>query len=396
MTVRTRDPVRSARVLALQALVDVDAGARANVIVPQLLGTSRLAERDRAFVTELVYGTVRMQRACDWLVHPHVRRRPDSEVMAALRLGAYQMAFLGTPAHAAVSATVEALGGPGRGFANAVLRRVAEQLAAGPPAWPDDATRLSYPDWILERLGADIGAEATLAALAAMNEPASATVRADGYVQDLASQWVAAAAGAGSGSGSGERVIDLCAAPGGKATWMAYGPGGPSSPGPDRPSLVVAADLDLGRAEVMAANASRLGLDNVATVVADACRAPLRLRSFDSVLVDAPCSGLGVLRRRPDARWRIQPGDLPRLAALQRRMVDAALALVRPGGLLVYSVCTLTLVETAGIDRWLAEAHPSATPVMPPGAPWTRIGRGARLLPQAAGTDGMFVLALRR
>jgi 16S rRNA (cytosine967-C5)-methyltransferase len=394
--------VRTARALAIQALVEVDGGARANVIVPELLGTSGLAERDRAFVTELVYGTVRMKRACDWLFNRHVRRRPDPDVLAALRLGAYQMVFLGTPAHAAVSATVDALGGPGRGFANAVLRRVAEQSASGPPSWPDDATRLSYPDWMVERLIADVGREDALAALAVMNEAASATVRPDGYIQDLASQWVAAvAAGV---AGPGDRIIDLCAAPGGKATWMAYGPGGPSgspaapSPtGTGRPALVIAADIDLGRAQVMAGNASRLGLGNVATVVADACRPPLPGGSFDRVLVDAPCSGLGVLRRRPDARWRIQPDDLPRLAALQRRMVDAALPLVRPGGVLVYSVCTLTLAETAGIDRWLAEAHPEARPVMPPGLlgpPWERTGRGARLLPQAAGTDGMFVLAL--
>jgi 16S rRNA (cytosine967-C5)-methyltransferase len=390
--------VRSARALAILALVRVDDGARANVIVPELLGTSGLAERDRAFVTELVYGTLRMQRACDWLFKKHVRRRPDPDVLAALRLGAYQMAFLGTPAHAAVSATVDALGGAGRGFVNAVLRRVAEQSAAGAPTWPDVATRLSYPDWIVERLVADVGREDALAALAAMNEPASATVRADGYVQDLGSQWVAAAVAAA----PGERVIDLCAAPGGKATWLAYGPAGPTASGAGagagRPALVVAADIDLGRAGVIAANASRLGVNNVATVVADARRPPFPDRSFDRVLVDAPCSGLGVLRRRPDARWRIQPDDLPRLATLQRRLVAAALPLVKPGGLLVYSVCTLTLVETAGIDRWLAVAHPEARPVLPSevaGAPWERVGRGARLLPQAAGTDGMFVLALQ-
>jgi 16S rRNA (cytosine967-C5)-methyltransferase len=103
-----------------------------------------------------------------------------------------------------------------------------------------------------------------------------------------------------------------------------------------------------------------------------------------------------VLRRRPDARWRAQPGDVPRLATLQRRLIDAALPLVRPGGLLVYSVCTLTLAETAGIDRWLASAHPEAEPVLLElGPSWQRMGRGARLLPQSAGTDGMFVLAVR-
>jgi 16S rRNA (cytosine967-C5)-methyltransferase len=396
---------RSARALAIRALVDVDGGARANVIVPELLGSSGLAERDRAFVTELVYGTVRMQRACDWLLNRHVRRRPDADVLAALRLGAYQMVFLGTPAHAAVSATVDALGGPARGFANAVLRRVAEQAASGRPSWPDDATRLSYPDWLVERLVADVGREDALAALAVMNQPASATVRPDGYIQDLASQWVAAAVAAA----PGDKTIDVCAAPGGKATWMAYGPDGPTAtpaatpaaPAPSgagRPALVLAADIDLGRAQMTAANASRLALGNVATVVADACRPPLAAGAFDRVLVDAPCSGLGVLRRRPDARWRVQPDDLRRLAGLQRRMVDAAMALARPGGVVVYSVCTLTLVETAGIDRWLAEAHPEARPVMPSallGPPWAPVGRGARLLPQAAGTDGMFVLAVQ-
>jgi 16S rRNA (cytosine967-C5)-methyltransferase len=387
-----RQPAGSARALAIEALVAVDRGARANTVVPFLLGPSSLAERDRAFVTELVYGTVRMQRACDWLVDRHLSRSVDPDVRAALRMGAYQLVWLATPAHAAVSATVDALGGPGRGLANAVLRRVAEQAAAGPPAWPNEATRLSYPDWIVDRFTADVGPVAARAALAQMNEPASATVRADGYVQDLGSQWVAAAVGAG----SGDRIVDVCAAPGGKATWLAYGPDGPSGPGHrGRPAVVVALDLDAGRSELIAANAAKLGLDNVATVVADGCRPPLAPGRFDRVLVDAPCSGLGVLRRRPDARWRIQPGDLPRLAALQRRLLEAALPLAAPGGLVVYSVCTLTLAETAGIDRWLAETHPEARPVTPPGPPWSRVGRGARLLPQAAGTDGMFVLGLR-
>jgi 16S rRNA (cytosine967-C5)-methyltransferase len=378
--------------VAIRALVAVAEGARANTVVPELLDGSRLADRDRAFVTELVYGTVRMQRASDWLVDRHVRRPVDTDVRAALRVGAYQLAFLGTPAHAAVSATVDALGGPGRGLVNAVLRRVAEQVASGPPEWPNDATRLSYPDWIVRQLEADLGHDAALAALAQMNEAASATVREDGYIQDLGSQWAAAAVGAR----SGERIVDLCAAPGGKATWLAYGRGGPAAVGPgERPAIVVAADLDAVRAGVITANVDRLGLDNVATVVADGTRPPLAPGHFDRVLVDAPCSGLGVLRRRPDARWRIQQGDLARLAALQRRLLEAAVPLLAPGGLLVYTVCTLTLVETAGIDRWLAAQYPQAQPVLPPGPPWEQIGRGARLLPQSAATDGMFLLALK-
>jgi 16S rRNA (cytosine967-C5)-methyltransferase len=361
------------------------------VVVPGLLAGSGLAERDRAFVTELVYGTVRMRRACDWLVERHVRRRLDPDVRAALRLGAYQLVWLATPGHAAVSATVDAVGGPARGLANAVLRRVADDVTTGPPEWPDDATRLSYPDWVVRRLTSDLGPGPALAALAAMNEPATPTARADGYVQDVASRWVAEAVDAR----SGERVADLCAAPGGKATWMAYGPGRPPLEPSPGPRVVVAADLDPGRACTVAANAARLGLGNVATVVADAARSPLPAAAFDRVLLDAPCSGLGVLRRRPDARWRVRPGQVPRLAALQRRLLDAALALVAPGGLLAYSVCTFTLAETAALDRWLCVAHPEAAAVRPPGPPWERLGRGARLLPQAAGTDGMYLLLLR-
>jgi 16S rRNA (cytosine967-C5)-methyltransferase len=366
----------------------VDGGGRANVVLPALLRDSRLAERDRAFATELVYGTIRMRRACDWLADRHIRRALDADVRAAIRIGTYQLAFLHTPAHAAVSATVAEVKGPARGLVNAVLRRVADDVAAGKVRWPNEATELSYPDWILAELDADLGPTAAREALQQMNQPAAMTLRPDGYVQDLASQWVAAAVGVQ----PGERVADLCAAPGGKATAMAYGAGESDQP----PALVVAADIEPARAGVVVANASGLGLDNVITVVADATRPPLRPGSLDRVLVDAPCSGLGVLRRRPDARWRAQPGDVPRLATLQRRLIDAALPLVRPGGLLVYSVCTLTLAETAGIDRWLASAHPEAEPVLLElGPSWQRMGRGARLLPQSAGTDGMFVLAVR-
>lgn len=381
MTAR-RPPGPDARRLAVEVLVAVAGGARANLELPARLGTSGLDERDRALATELVYGTCRMQRACDWLVDRHVRGRTDDEVRAALRLGAYQLRWLGTPAHAAVGATVEAVRGPGRSMVNAVLRRVAADVAAGPTRWPDPATALSYPDWVVARLVRDLGAEAARAALEVMNTPATQTRRPDGYTQDLASQWVAEAVGAA----AGERVVDLCAAPGGKATAMAHA----------GPAVVVAADADASRAAVVAANAGRLGLPQVATVVADGTAPPLRPASVDRVLVDAPCSGLGVLRRRPDARWRVRPADVDRLAGLQRRLLAAAADLVRPGGVLAYSVCTLTRAETLDVDRWLAGHLPGWSVLDPPGEPWERLGRGARLLPQAAGTDGMYLLRLRR
>jgi 16S rRNA (cytosine967-C5)-methyltransferase len=377
----------TARALALEALVEIDgvsgAAGRANIVVPALLDTSDLARRDRAFVTEMVYGTVRMQRACDWLVDRHLRRPIEAPVRAALRVGAYQLAFLHTPPHAAVSATVAEIQGPARGLVNAVLRRVAHDVKAG-VAWPSDAVRLSYPDWIMAELSEALGPDEAYAAMEQMNLAAGATTRDDGYIQDLASQWAAAAVG----TGPGERVADLCAAPGGKATFLASGDAGPS--------IVVAGDLDPRRVRQVAENAAGLGLANVATVAMDGCRPPFSAATFDRVLVDAPCSGLGVLRRRPDARWRIQPGDVGRLVGLQQRLLDAAVELVRPGGRVVYSVCTLTRAETTGIDDWLASAHPEARAIdLDLDPAWQRVGRGARLLPQAASTDGMFLLAVQ-
>lgn len=374
-------PGETARGVALSALLEIDKGARANVIVPELLGTSRLDQRDRHLVTELVYGSCRMQRACDWLASRHTRGRIDSEVRAALRLGTYQLGWTRIPAHAAVSATVAEVRGPGRSVVNAVLRRVSSDVQEGLVTWPDVATELSYPDWIVDRLAADLGRDRALQALRTMNEPAAAHTRADGYTQDPASQMVAEHL---TRLGAGPTILDVCAAPGGKATGLA-GTG----------NLVVAADVSLPRTRMVAANARRVAATSVAAVVADGTEPPYRDGRFDLVLVDAPCSGLGVLRRRPDARWRVQPGDIDRLAALQRRLLSAASKLVRPGGLLAYSVCTLTAAETAAIDRWTAGALPSFIPVAPPGPPWVNAGRGALVLPQAAGTDGMFLLVLR-
>ncbi|HXW80653.1 MAG TPA: hypothetical protein VEJ84_14215, partial [Acidimicrobiales bacterium] len=131
--------------------------------------------------------------------------------------------------------------------------------------------------------------------------------------------------------------------------------------------------------------------------VADGLQPPFQPSSFSGVLVDAPCSGLGVLRRRPDARWRVRPDDVGRLAALQQRLIGAAAPLVDRGGVLVYSVCTLTNAETVDVDDWArAELGPDWEALAPPGPPWEPLGRGGLLLPQAAGTDGMYMLAVRR
>jgi 16S rRNA (cytosine967-C5)-methyltransferase len=371
----TIDPRR----LAVDVLrrIDVD-GAYANLAVPAALARTNLASRDRAFVTELVYGATRMRRACDFIVGRFLISPVDADVSAALRLGAYQLHWTRVPAHAAVSATVDVAPRRARGLVNAVLRRVAE---AGPDVeWPNDATRLSYPDWVIERLRADLGPDDAVAALEAMNEPASATERSDGYVQDLASQWVADLVEAR----PGDRVLDLCAAPGGKATALA-GAG----------ATVVAADVAPARARLVAGNAAGLGYERVAVVAADGRLPPFPPATFDRVLVDAPCSGLGTLRRRPDARWRVTPEAVERLARLQRQLVDGSVPLVRPGGILVYSVCTLTAAEGVAVDEHVAGRWPGLEPIAPPDDCWQPWGRGGRLLPQTAGTDGMAVFSYR-
>lgn len=379
------------RGVAIAALVAVDAGERANQALARLLARSGLAERDRAFATEVVYGTVRMRRACDWLVGQFARGDLEPVVRAAARAGTYQLVFMRVPAYAAVSATVAECPRRARPLLNALLRKVADLAGAGPVPWPDLGTELSYPDWLLERLSQDLGSERALGALVKMNEAARVSARPDGYVQDPASQavWQHLASLLGSpadGQVPARRVLDVCSAPGGKATGLARSC-----------RLVVAGDLSAPRAAQVRDNVRRLGLANVAVVLADGARPPWRPGSFDLVLVDAPCSGLGVLRRRPDARWRARPEDIARLASLQHRLVVAGAELVARGGLLAYSVCTLTREETLGLDERLAsDLGPGWVAAEPPGPPWEPLGRGALLLPQAAGTDGMYLLVLRR
>ena len=370
-----------ARRVAIDALVRIDRdGAYANLLVPTLLAATGLDERDRGFVTELVYGTTRMRRACDHLVDRFIiDQTVEPIVRAALRVGAYQLAFLGTPPHAAVDATVGAAPKRARGFVNAILRRVASHpVAAGD--WPDDATRLSYPDWIVERLVADLGHDDALAALAAMNEPALVHVRDDGYRQDPASQFVADAVEASAGL----RVADVCAAPGGKATALA-------STG----AQVYATVVRVGRLSLIVANRRDLDSHTLHIAAADGRALPWLECAFDRVLVDAPCSGLGALRRRADARWRITADAIARLVEVQRSLIDEAVRVLAPNGLLVYSVCTLSSAESRGIDAYVAAVHPELEPVPIAGGPWRTDGRGARLLPQDAGTDGMCIYRYR-
>jgi 16S rRNA (cytosine967-C5)-methyltransferase len=429
------------RTIAIDALVRVEDGAYANVLLPALLRRSGMEQRERAQTTELVYGTLRRRRSLDALLAPVLDRDLDDvdpPVRAALRLGTYQLVE-GVPAHAAVGETVGALAVStprAKGYANAVLRRVA---ALGPPwPWPpgDSVTavgiRTSMPDWIVERLFADLGVEDARAALVDANGPPALTLRVnprradvavvaaelattgatvergalvgdalvvrgagdpaampavrDGRAtpQDQASQTVAAAVEAR----AGDRVLEVGTAPGGKATALAEAM--------DDRGSVVAVDVHAGRLGLVTRAARRLGLETVAPVAADGRRLPLVAGSFDRVLLDAPCSGLGVLRRRPEARWRIEPHAVEHLAGLQRELLETAATMVRPGGRLVYSVCTLTRAETVDVDEWAATSLPAFLAEPPLSAPWRACGRGAQLLPQDAGTDGMYLLTLTR
>ncbi|MEX2268036.1 MAG: transcription antitermination factor NusB [Acidimicrobiia bacterium] len=423
--------IASARDVACQALVRIEDGAYSHVVLPTILRASGLEARDRAFVTDIVYGTVRGQRRLDHMLTPHGRRplgSLDAEVRAALRIGAHQLAN-GVPPHAAVAATVDAAPPRARGYVNAVLRSLSR---AGPP-WPDptsEAVALSYPDWVLQRLAEDLGDADARAALLACNEPPAVALRpqmllntsdaleaelraggaqvergrlvddalvvrgagdlaahpalAEGRAtpQDQASQAVIRYADPTPGA----RVLDVASAPGGKATATA------ERVGPD--GLVVALDLDAGRLRLVREAATRLRLSNVSTARADARRLPTRLGAFDLVVVDAPCSGLGALRRRPDLRWRVDPSMLEPLADLQVALVREAAGAVRPGGTLLYSVCTPTQVETVGVAARVIEQLPGFTPLAPPPG-WRPHGPGGLVLPQDFGTDGMFILALR-
>ncbi len=332
----------NARRLAIDAIVRIDKGAYANVLLPKMLKTTNLERRDKNFVTELVYGSTRRKRAHDYVVDKFLLRCPPPEVRAALRVGTHQLLELATPAHAAVSATVAATPKAFQGLVNAVLRKVAEANEAG-IEYPNKAVALSYPDWILELLCRDLGTKTALEVLSAMNLAAQTTYRQDGYVQDPSSTAVAALLPVK----QGDLVLDLCAAPGGKATAIAA-----------RGALVVASDVNFRRVALLQKNLTDLQTPatdlSVRVVVADGTKPPFTNESFAVVLVDAPCSGLATLRRRPDARWRIQKDNIDALIKLQRRLLSGAATLVKPGGYLAYSVCTLTKAETSGVVQTAA------------------------------------------
>jgi 16S rRNA (cytosine967-C5)-methyltransferase len=299
---------------------------------------ARLDQRDRAFAQQLAYGTIQRRAALDHVIEAFVERPPPAYARAALQLGLYQLLYLdGVADHAAVSESVDLIKGQrASGMVNAVLRRVAregfELPADDTPAGA--AIRHSHPLWIVELWWDWLGPEEARALLAAGNQPPERAQRTapNGIVvhQSRASQLVSEIVD----PQPGERVLDLCAAPGNKTTHLA-------ALMEDR-GEVVAYEQHAGRAAALARRATELGASIVEVVQADAADAS---GSFDRVLLDPPCSGLGTLARHPDLRWRMTPERVEGLVAEQQRLLETARACVAPGGRLVYSVCTLNPAE---------------------------------------------------
>jgi 16S rRNA (cytosine967-C5)-methyltransferase len=366
-----------------------------------------LDPRDRAFAQRIAYGAVQRVRTLDHALET-IGGRPlaelDVPVRAALRLGAYELAFLdGVPPRASVNEAVEvvrAAGAPrATGLVNAVLRKVAERIrplveALSEGTAQEAALKHSYPDWIGETWWREWGPEEALALMKAQNEPPETAVRVVGtgearvveridpeeleqglvWPQSRGSQL----AGLAVGVQEGERVLDLCAAPGGKTTQLA-----------GKAAEVVAVELHEGRARELEKNVKHLGFDNVTVVNADARELPAELTGFDRVLVDAPCSGLGVLAARPDLRWRAQP-----LRELQRELLSLAAERVKPGGTITYSVCTIAAAENEDV------VDASGVQAEPLGEEWPEYAHPRRpefllTLPHKHGTSGFFVARLR-
>jgi 16S rRNA (cytosine967-C5)-methyltransferase len=369
-----------------------------------------LDERERAFAQRLAYGSVQRVRTLDHAIET-LGRRPvrklDPPVRASLRLGAYQLGYADTAPHAAVNESVELVRRArlerAVPFTNAVMRRLAGGIRPLLETLPDGPLKESYPDWIHETFVRVLGEGGALALMRAMNEPLETVVRVvrgeppvgaeatdvpGAYrVARVPEKLVAAGriwpqsrgsqlAGLCLGSRDGERVLDLCAAPGGK-TGLLRGE-------------VTAVEIDPARARELRENLATMGRRDVTVVEADGTALPPGLDGFDRALVDAPCSGLGVLAQRPDLRWRAEP-----LPELQLALLRSAAERLRPGGTIVYSVCTLApdeceaVVDASGLrilplgEEWPAFAHPSRPEFL-------------LTLPHVHGTSGFFVACLTR
>jgi 16S rRNA (cytosine967-C5)-methyltransferase len=455
-----KDPVR---ILAFEALRAVDErDAYANLVLPPLLRKAREKEgfdgRDAALATELVYGTLRRQGTYDAIIADCVDRplrEVDPPVLDVISLGAHQLLGTRIPPHAAVSATVElarVVLGDGRAkFVNAVLRKIArhdldawlEQVAPPYDEDPEDhlAVVHSHPRWVVSSLwdslgGGRAGVEALLAAdnerpevtlvarpgrataaelLESLGEEAAAPGRWSPYavrlteggepgaveavregragVQDEGSQLVALALANAPLEGPDRAWLDGCAGPGGKAALLAGLAAG-------RGAVLLASEKQPHRAGLVA-RALEGNPGPYQVIAADGTRPPWRPGSFDRVLMDVPCTGLGALRRRPEARWRRRPEDLDGFAPLQRSLLRTALESVRVGGVVGYVTCSPHLAETRAVVDDVLKQHAGeaelidARPLLP-GVTDLGDGPDVQLWPHLHGTDAMYLALLRR
>jgi len=445
---RPLDPARAAAFEVLRAVSERD--AYANLALPALLRKRGITGRDAAFATELTYGTCRARGLLDAVIGAAAGRSPEAinpVLLDLLRLGTYQLLRTRVDSHAAVSTTVEQAGiefdSARAGFVNGVLRTIAgrdekswvDELAPEPSQDPigHAAFVRAHPRWIAQAFADALGAaagelDAVLASdderpqvhLAARpgvltageladavggtvgryspyavylpgGDPGQlAPVRdGDALVQDEGSQLVARALTLAPVDDDAGRWLDLCAGPGGKTALLA-------GLGVDSGARVTAVEPSPRRADLVADNTRGLPVD---VLRVDGRHTDLE-PGFDRVLVDVPCTGLGALRRRPEARWRRQPTDVPALAKLQRELLAAAIALTRPGGVVLYATCSPHLAETVGVVADALRRHPvcalDTRPLLEPVDEGLGEGPYAQLWPHRHGTDAMFAAALRR
>ncbi|YCU33903.1 RsmB/NOP family class I SAM-dependent RNA methyltransferase [Mycobacteroides abscessus] len=444
---RKLDPPRQAALDVLRAVSRQD--AYANLALPALLRERGITGRDAAFATELTYGTCRARGLLDAVIEAAAGRtidQVDEGLRDPLRLGAYQLLRTRVEPHAALSTTVDAVAvefDQGRaGFVNAVLRTISrrdeadwvEELA---PPESDRIGRLAFatahPWWIAqsfsdalgpagselaqvlasdderplvhlaarpgridaealaEAVGGTVGRYSPFAVYLPGGDPGRLEPVRDGLaqVQDEGSQLIARATALAPLQGADEQWLDLCAGPGGKTALL-------GALAAQRGAHVTAVEVAPHRAELVANATKSLP---VTVVTADGRDSDLAAASFDRVLVDAPCTGLGALRRRPEARWRRQPGDIPALVKLQRELLASAIQLTRPGGVIVYSTCSPHLAETVGVVsdavRRYAVSAEDARAVFP-GVAGLGDADAVQLWPHRHGTDAMFTALLRK
>jgi 16S rRNA (cytosine967-C5)-methyltransferase len=440
------DPARQAAFDVLRAVRERD--AYPNLLLPVLLRERGIGGRDAAFATELTYGSSRIRGLLDAVIGAAAGRSPDAidpVLLDLLRLGTYQLLRTRVDAHAAVSTTVEQAGiefdTARAGFVNGVLRTIStrdeqswlDELAPAKSVDPigNAAFLHAHPRWIAQafvdalgsaagELGAALAADdarpqvhlaarpgvLTAGDLAATvdgsvgryspyavylpaGDPAQVPAVRDGQalVQDEGSQLVARALTLAPVADDGGRWLDLCAGPGGKTALL-------GALAAEAGARVTAVEPAEHRADLVVENTRGLPVEVVRVDGRSSGLEP----GFDRVLVDAPCTGLGALRRRPDARWRRQPADVPALTKLQRELLAAAIALTRPGGVVLYATCSPHLAETVGVVADALRRHPvSALDTRPLFEPVADLGDGpyVQLWPHRHGTDAMFAAALQ-